>query len=173
MKMTRKMKVVVLGAIDSDPNYQDKFKRAERVITSKVDCVVLTSTVLPLYMTERDYMRVSLEHIDAADVAVFLPCWTRSAGAKVEREYCRRTGKPYIDFADEKAAIQILLRLRPVIAAHHAYAEQLQTALRYACQPDPQTNSLGRGALSILPGATRALVSATREAARWAGARVK
>ena len=46
--MTRKMKVVILGAIDSDPNYQDKFRRAERVITSKVDCVVLTSTVLPL-----------------------------------------------------------------------------------------------------------------------------
>jgi hypothetical protein len=30
MKMARKMKVVILGAIDSDPNYADKFKRAQR-----------------------------------------------------------------------------------------------------------------------------------------------
>ena len=74
MKMTRKMKVVILGAIDSDPNYADKFKRVEKLILSKVDCVVLTSTVLPLYLTERDYMRLSMENIDASDVAVFLPC---------------------------------------------------------------------------------------------------
>lgn len=173
MKMTRKMKVVILGAIDSDPNYADKFKRAQRIIESKVDCVVLTSTVLPLYLNERDYMRMSLEHIDAADVAVFLPCWTRSAGARTEREYCKRTAKPFLDFEDEAAAIQCLLRLRPVLAARHAYDEQLNDLLRFALRPDPQTNGLGREAAQKLPIATKALLHATREVARWAEARVK
>lgn len=171
MKMTRKMKVVILGAIDSDPNYVDKFKRAEKIITSKVDCVVLTSTVLPLYLSERDYMRASLEYIDASDVAVFLPCWIRSEGASTEREYCKRTNKPFVDFDDERAAIQILLRLRPAFAALHAYEEQLITALRFACKPDLQTNSLCRDALQKLPIATRTLVSAACEVARWAEAR--
>lgn len=173
MKMTRKMKVVILGAIDSDPNYQAKFKRVERIIAKHVDCAILDTLSMPLYCSERDYMRVSLEHIDASDVAVFLPCWTRSAGASTEREYCKRTNKPFVDFADEKDAIQTLLRLRPVFAALHAYEEQLVTALRFACKPDPQTDSLCRDALQKLPIATRTLVSTTREAARWAEARCK
>ena len=173
MKMTRKMKVVILGAIDSDPNYVDKFKRVEKLILSKVDCVVLTSTNLPLYLTERDYMRLSMENIDAADVVVLLPCWKRSQGASTEREYCKRTAKLFLDFEDEHAAIQALLRLRPILAAQHAYTEQLNDLLRFAVRPDAQTNGLGREAAQKLPIATKTLLHATREVARWAEARVK
>ena len=98
---------------------------------------------------------------------------TRSPGASTEREYCKRTAKLFIDFADEQAAIQTLLRLRPIIAAQHAYTEQLNDLLRFAVRPDAQTNGLDREAATKLPIVTKTLLSATREAARWAEARVK
>jgi hypothetical protein len=114
-------------------------------------------------------MRFSLEQIDASDVAVFLPCWKRSEGARTEREYCRRTAKPFLDFEDEAASLQCLLRLRPVLAARHAYDEQLNDLLRFALNPDPQTNGLGREAAQKLPIATKALLHATREAGKVGG----
>ena len=38
-------------------------------------------------------MRICLAMIDCADAVYFLPDWTLSEGARIERAYCEKCGK--------------------------------------------------------------------------------
>ena len=87
------MKLYIAGKITGDENYRAKF-RAEADRLEALGHVVLNSAILPDGLAEADYMRLCFAMLDCADAAAFLPDWEESAGAAVERAYCKRAGKP-------------------------------------------------------------------------------
>lgn len=96
------MKIYIAGKITGDPEYKDKFARAEAKLreTHEVD-VILNPADLPEGMQPGDYMQICLAMLDVADAAVFLPDWGESAGAGIEMQYCRYTGKPVYTMPQE------------------------------------------------------------------------
>ena len=86
------MKVYIAGKITGDPGYRDKFAAAEIQLGWQGN-TVLNPAELPEGMTPADYMRICLAMIDVADSVVFLPDATNSAGARLEKAYCKYVGK--------------------------------------------------------------------------------
>lgn len=86
------LKVYIAGKIAGDPQYRRKFLAAHMELKNEGH-IVLNSAHLPEGMKSADYMRICLAMIDSADLVIFLPDWETSAGARIEHEYCRYTGK--------------------------------------------------------------------------------
>ena len=82
------MKVYIAGKITGDPNYREKFQKAQDVLEAK-GFTVLNPLVLPGGMTPADYMRICFAMIDSADAVFFLHDWASSKGARLERQYCQ------------------------------------------------------------------------------------
>lgn len=92
-------KVYIAGKITGDPGYHDKFREAE-VQLHKHGYIVLNPAELPEGMSPADYMRICLAMIDVADAVVFLPGAADSAGARLEKAYCKYIGKEYEIWTD-------------------------------------------------------------------------
>lgn len=88
------MKVYIAGKISGDENYREKFEVFAQMERDKGH-VVLNPAVLPLGLTEADYMRIDLAMLDCADIVYFLPDYQESEGAMLELAYCKRTGKEH------------------------------------------------------------------------------
>jgi hypothetical protein len=86
------LKVYIAGKITGDPEYKRKFLSAHMEQKNEGH-IVLNPAHLPEGMKSADYMRICLAMIDSADLVAFLPGWESSAGARIEHEYCRYTGK--------------------------------------------------------------------------------
>lgn len=86
------MKIYIAGKITGDSNYQQKFMRARKHL-EKRGHIVISPAVLPGGMTPGDYMKICFAMIDVADAVYFLSDWKDSAGAKLEREYCKYINK--------------------------------------------------------------------------------
>lgn len=87
------MKTYIAGKIAGDPDYRDKFSKAEVMLNEKGFDVILNSTFLPNGMTNGEYMRICFAMIDCADVVAFLPDYTQSKGALLEWQYCQYVEK--------------------------------------------------------------------------------
>lgn len=86
------MKIFISGLITGDPNYKEKFNKADSNLSS-IGCIVLNPSVLPFGMRVQDYMQIGLAMIDCADAIFMLPDWKESRGAIIEHEYasyCRK-----------------------------------------------------------------------------------
>lgn len=97
------MKIYIAGKITGDPEYRRKFSAAAEVYRhpdEATEYAILNPAELPEGMEPGDYMRVCLAMIDTCDAAVFLPDWQRSAGAQIERAYCRYVGKMVVDYPE-------------------------------------------------------------------------
>ena len=81
------MKVYLAGKITGDPNYREKFAAAERMLEEEGH-IVINPAVLPEGLSKADYMRICMAMIDSAEVAVFLPDFYCSQGARIEHSYC-------------------------------------------------------------------------------------
>lgn len=81
------MKVYLAGKITGDKNYRAKFEAAEKMLEEEGH-IVMNPAVLPEGLYKADYMRICMAMIDSADVAVFLPDFRDSFGARVEFDYC-------------------------------------------------------------------------------------
>ena len=89
------MTVFISGRITGDPDYKKKFADAACFIERKLgDAVVLTPADLPKGLKEKDYMRISLAMLEAADIAVFLSGFSQSKGSVAEYSYCKKLGIP-------------------------------------------------------------------------------
>lgn len=86
------MKIYIAGKITGDKNYRQKFRQAQERL-EREGHVVLNPAVLPEGMTRLDYMRICFAMIDCADEVAFLPDWTKSKGAQLEKRYCQYVGK--------------------------------------------------------------------------------
>ena len=105
------MKIYISGKITGDDNYYFKFLQAECAIVSREvekgrertyqTCRFLNPAHLPEGLSTADYMRINFAMIDVADVVYFLPDWTDSEGAKLERAYCEYIGKAIEDLKEE------------------------------------------------------------------------
>ena len=95
------MKIYIAGKITGDKKYRAKFREADKALEA-LGHVVLNPAILPAGLEERDYMRITLAMLEAADLAVFLPDYRESAGAMIEWAWCKRTGKDCALYLDMK-----------------------------------------------------------------------
>ncbi len=95
------MKIYIAGKITGDRKYRAKFRDAAKDMEA-LGHVVLNPAILPAGLEELDYMRITLAMLEAADLAVFLPDYQESAGAMIEWEWCKRTGKDCTLYLDIK-----------------------------------------------------------------------
>ena len=86
-------KVYIAGKITGDPDYKKKFLSFQTLL-EVAGHIVLNPAILPEGMSPADYMRICFAMIDCADFVVFLPDYTQSNGARIERSYCKYTDKP-------------------------------------------------------------------------------
>ena len=82
------MIIYIAGKISGDPNYKQKFNKAQKRLESQ-GYTVLNPAVLPQGLTAQDYMMLSFQQINAADRVLFLPDYTDSPGALLELQYCK------------------------------------------------------------------------------------
>ena len=94
------MKVYIAGKITGDPQYRNKFGRAASWLRARGHAA-LNPAVLPEGMEQRDYMRICIAMLEAADLAVFLPDYRESKGAMAEWAWCQRTGKDCAMYLEE------------------------------------------------------------------------
>ena len=94
------MKIYIAGKINGDAEYQEKFRRAQKLLEDQ-GFVVLSPAVLPEGMRPADYMRICFAMMDSADVVAFLPDYDQSRGAQLEWAWCQYVGKQtmYLDGA--------------------------------------------------------------------------
>lgn len=90
--MERRKVIYIAGPITGVPRYWEAFERAEEDLVA-MGFVVLTPTRLPHNLDNERAMKICFAMIDQADAVYFLPGWKQSAGATLEMEYCKYTGK--------------------------------------------------------------------------------
>ena len=86
------MKIYIAGKINGDAEYQEKFRRAQKLLEDQ-GFVVLSPAVMPEGMRPADYMRICFAMMDSADVVAFLPDYDQSRGAQLEFAWCQYVGK--------------------------------------------------------------------------------
>lgn len=87
-------KVYLSGPITSDlAGYRAKFGKAAQFVTD-AGHIPLNPAVQPIGLEQRDYMRVALAMLEAADLVLQLDGWDTSEGAVVEYCYARKIGIP-------------------------------------------------------------------------------
>ncbi len=92
--------VYIAGKITGDPTYREKFAHAQEVLERR-GYVVLNPALLPEGMKPKDYMRICMAMLDTASVVFFLPGWTDSKGAQLEKQYCAYVQKPGYIFEED------------------------------------------------------------------------
>ena len=80
------MKVYIAGKITGDPDYKDKFAKAERDLKKK-GYTVMNPAVLPDGFEHHEYMSICFSMIDVCHWVYFLNDWADSKGARLEHEY--------------------------------------------------------------------------------------
>lgn len=87
------MKIYISGKIAGDPDYKGKFARAAAQL-ERLGATVINPATAPEGLTKLDYMRICFAEMEAVDYVVFLPDWSSSDGAKLERAWCDYVGVP-------------------------------------------------------------------------------
>lgn len=86
--------IYIAGKISGDPEYKDKFMKAEEYLTkTKGYEVVLNPSKLPEGLTYEDYFPICFAMIDAAKAVYMMLGWEESRGANRELGYA--IGKGY------------------------------------------------------------------------------
>ena len=98
------MKIYIAGKITGDPNYKEKFKRAEDYLVT-YGHTVLNPSVLPYDLSASDYTRICIAMMECADLVLFLPDYKESPGALLELQWCKYTYKSY-DFLSKLPGLE-------------------------------------------------------------------
>ena len=85
----RKQKIFISGKITGDPNYREKFEKAEKELTAQ-GYLVMNPAVFPEGFTWEEYMKITLTMLSVCDIIYLLPDWNESRGAQEEFEYATR-----------------------------------------------------------------------------------
>ena len=84
-------KIYISGKITGDPNYREKFAKAEEEVKAK-GYMVMNPAILPEGFSWVDYMEISFAMMKACDAIYLLEDWEDSAGACLERQKARDDG---------------------------------------------------------------------------------
>lgn len=74
------MKIYIAGAITGDPEYREKFRRAEEAVRAEGH-VAVNPAVLPEGLEPGDYMRICTAMLDSCDAIALMRDWAHSKGA--------------------------------------------------------------------------------------------
>lgn len=105
--MKIKLIAYIAGKITGDSAFRGKFAHAQKVL-ERQGYIVLNPALLPEGMKPEDYMRICMPMIDIADVVFFLPGWSNSKGAQLEKQYCayvQKTGYIFEEADVEKTDV--------------------------------------------------------------------
>lgn len=91
--MERKKVIYIAGPVTGVEKYWEAFEKAEDELTA-AGYIPLSPARLPWNLDNGKAMKICIAMIDAADAAFFIPGWSRSVGAQMERAYCKYTEKP-------------------------------------------------------------------------------
>lgn len=105
--------VYISGKITGDPDYKQKFKRAEEAL-QRMGAAPINPARLSEGLTKNFYLPVCLQMLLTADVVYLLDDWKESEGAKIEEAVARYQGIPVIYptleddpwFKEERAKMQ-------------------------------------------------------------------
>ena len=87
--------VFIAGAITGVTDYKEQFTSAEKNL-QKQGATVINPAVLPSGLKWADYLRITKEMLQCADVVYVLPCWANSKGVLEELEVARKLDKEII-----------------------------------------------------------------------------
>ncbi len=81
------MKIYIAGKITGDPEYRKKFACAARQVEA-LGHIAMNPAELPEGMEPAAYMRICFAMLDVADELWYLADAAKSAGARLEMQYC-------------------------------------------------------------------------------------
>lgn len=84
-------KIYISGPITGNPNYKEQFAAISRKLEADGH-IVVDPSVETEGLSPRDYMRISLARLEAADEILLLPGLENSKGAKIEKLYAEYIG---------------------------------------------------------------------------------
>ena len=96
------MKLYLAGKITGDPNYKEKFLRAQKALEEQGHLVMNPANLTEGFPWE-DCMPICFAMIDASEATAMLPDWADSQGAMLEQEYTAQSKKVllYLDNKDK------------------------------------------------------------------------
>lgn len=89
--------IYIAGPITGVPGYYKPFEQAMDEIQA-AGMIPLSPCWMPVDMPREKCIQIGLAMLAQADGALFLPGWERSAGCKLEMDFCDNTGKPTVSF---------------------------------------------------------------------------
>lgn len=92
MSNKEKNKVYIAGKITGDPNYREKFAKAEAKLTEQ-GYLVMNPAVLPEGFTYGDYMAITGAMQRSCGTIYMLEDWETSVGARIEHEMAEALGQ--------------------------------------------------------------------------------
>jgi hypothetical protein len=93
--MKKNKTIYILGKITGDPNYKEKFAKAEKILTKK-GFTVMNPAILPGGFEYEEYMKICFSMLDVCEYAHPLPDWKNSPGATRERNRAIKKKKMFI-----------------------------------------------------------------------------
>lgn len=89
------MKIYIAGPISNDPNYKERFAKAEEKLIAKGHAVI--NPVKNLGFTYKEYIDMGLCELMRCDVIYLLKGFDESNGALLEYAYAETTGMRIIE----------------------------------------------------------------------------
>lgn len=86
------MTIFISGKITDNPNYKEHFDKAEKQL-KELGIIPINPTILPLGLTNAEYMKIGLSMLENCDGIYMLSNWQNSKGAKIEYEYANYLNK--------------------------------------------------------------------------------
>ena len=94
------MKIYIAGAIKNNPDYQQQFAEAERLLTE--DGHVVINPAKNPGSSYKEYIDIGLFELMRCEAICLLPGWENSTGANLERHYAVVAGLKLLFFREEK-----------------------------------------------------------------------
>lgn len=97
------MRVYISGSITNDPNYKEKFERAQELLEQK-GFIAVNPAKLPLdpeHFTHAEFMEIDKVLLGMCDAIYLLPGWKESDGALIEYKWAVAANKKVLKGREE------------------------------------------------------------------------